>query len=90
MTDEEARGNIIFDDDYLSPMTTIVPDDWSLAEVSRIWIHNDECHECEVWYTPECYVVLRWPLIFDVGYGYPVVKVFNDHAQVKQYIKETK
>lgn len=90
MTDEEARGNIIFDDDYLSPMTTVVPDEWSLAQVSIKNTSEVERTEYEVWYIPEGYVVMGWPFEEGVGYSYPTVKAFSDYAQIEQYIEETK
>ena len=33
MTEEYVRGSITFDSDHLGPMTTIVPDRWSLLLV---------------------------------------------------------
>ena len=86
--EEYVRGSITFDSDHLGPMTTIVPDKWSLLFVSRKSISDAKLTNYEVWHTVSSFVVIGWPWEEGVGYSYPTIKVFDRYDHVERYINE--
>ena len=88
MTEEYVRGSITFDSDHLGPMTTIVPDKWSLLFVSRKRVSDAELTDYEVWHTGSSFVVIGWPWEEGVGYSYPTIKVFDRYDHVERYLNE--
>lgn len=88
MMEEYVRGSITFDSDHLGPMTTIVPDKWSLLFVSRKSISDAKLTNYEVWHTVSSFVVIGWPWEEGVGYSYPTIKVFDRYDHVERYINE--
>ena len=88
MTEEYVKGSITFDSDHLGPMTTIVPDKWSLLFVSRKRASNAKSTDYEVWCASEGYVVIGWPWEEVVGYSYPTIKVFDRYDHVERYLNE--
>ena len=88
MTEEYVRGSITFDSDHLGPMTTIVPDKWSLLLfVSRNRV-SAKSTDYEVWHTGSSFVVIGWPWEEGVGYSYPTIKVFDRYDHVECYLNE--
>lgn len=88
MTEEYVRGSITFDSDHLGPMTTIVPDKWSLLFVSRKRVSNAKLTDYEVWHTGSSFVVIGWPWEEGVGYSYPTIKAFDRYDHVERYLNE--
>lgn len=72
---------IVFDEDYLSPMTTLMPDGWAVVE--KRWV-SGVCYE--IWTTPEGFVVMEWPWAEGVGYSYPSIKIYDTYVQVEDYL----
>ena len=89
MTEEYVRGSITFDSDHLGPMTTIVPDKWSLLlVVSGHRASNAKSTDYEVWHTGSSFVVIGWSWEEGVGYSYPTIKVFDRYDHVERYLNE--
>ena len=88
MTEEHVRGSITFDSDHLGPMTTIVPDKWSLLFVSRKRVSDAKLTDYEVWHTGSSFVVIGWPWEEGVGYSYPTIKAFDRYDHVERYLNE--
>ena len=89
MTEEYVKGSITFDSDHLGPMTTIVPDKWSLLFVSRKRSSVSELTDYEVWNAVSSFVVIGWPWKEGEGYSYPIIKVFDRYDHVERYITTT-
>ena len=89
MTEEYVKGSITFDSDHLGPMTTIVPDKWSLLFVSRKRSSDTELTDYEVWNANTAFVVIGWPWEEGKGYSYPTIKVFDRYDHVERYITTT-
>ena len=91
MTEEYVKGSITFDSDHLGPMTTIVPDKWSLLLLvsgKRASNANAKSTDYEVWHTGSAFVVIGWPWEEGVGYSYPTIKVFDRYDHVERYLNE--
>ena len=89
MTEEYVRGSITFDSDHLGPMTTIVPDKWSLLlVVSGQRASNAKSTDYEVWHTGSSFVVIGWPWEEGEGYSYPTIKAFDRYDHVERYLNE--
>ena len=88
MTEEYVKGSITFDSDNIGPMTTIVPDKWSLLFVSRKSVSNAKLTDYEVWHTGSAFVAIGWPWEEGVGYSYPTIKVFDRYDNVERYLNE--